>query len=410
MALSMERVVYAMINAEFSDGLGMATAYDEMIYLDTPKRLRQSLLKAKVCIEFIPCGDVSRLKLNLIDENLNFSPKREIARACQQLLTMKAPHGKRRWGVGITPCIQQMLTDKTHQLIDCLYANAERAAKYYAQFKFTELEFSRYVGHLVSVAIQLLPSNKDEFSRIYTEIWLKRERDRSFPSNRSQKAKHQFHAQCIKLINELSFDTLALPVSSLTMLEPSGLAEIQKIHWQSSLLRSGRITSQSQQAAFRAFMGIKKMSEGRNDKESKHLSSIINSIIEDVEINSYWMALLNREFETYQQITCHDWSRLEGVSTKKVNDLIELLSNYVQESQEISLRMGLLRLLLPLVESWILCILLERKLKKSSITHHISKGLRELRELVADDKPALLDTFDQLKQFARPYGKGNSNG
>jgi hypothetical protein len=65
---------------------------------------------------------------------------------------------------------------------------------------------------------------------------------------------------------------------------------------------------------------------------------------------------------------------------------------------------------LPLLEPWVLCILLERKLKKESITRHISAGLRELKQHIEYAQPDLLETFDQLKQFARPYGKGNTNG
>ena len=71
--------------------------------------------------------------------------------------------------------------------------------------------------------------------------------------------------------------------------------------------------------------------------------------------------------------------------------------------------MAILRLLLPLVESWVLCILLERKLKKESISQNISAGLKELKEYIEYVKPELLDTFNQLKQFARPYGTVDAN-
>lgn len=405
----MRRIVQAMYFAEFSDGLGLSSIYDQPVYLDNPRLLRKALLHVKKCISFLPCGDVSQLKLDQIDEGVAFSPRREIARSCKQLLTMKAPHGKRRWGIGLTPVIQEMLEKKTHQLIDSMVDNSGRVAKYHKQSGFVKIGFSRYVGHIVSVAIQLLPSNKQDFTRIYTEIWLKRERDRSYPSNQNQKVKEKFHNQCLKVINNLKIDDDGLPVSSLTMLEPSFLAELQKVHWQSPILRSGKITSKGQKAAFRAFINLKKMAEGRNSKESKHLSEIILSFIENIEVSDYWLQLLNNEFQVYQQITCHDWSRLEGISTKKVNELVDILSEYVHENSEVNLRIAILRLLLPLVESWVLCILLERNLKKESISHHISAGLKELKEHVEFVKPELLDTFNQLKQFARPYGKVDAN-
>lgn len=405
----MRRIVQAMYFAEYSDGLGLSSEYDKTVYLDNPSRLRKALLQVKQCIDFVPCGDVSQLKLDQIDEDVIFSPRREIARSCKQLLTMKAPHGKRRWGIGLTPSIQEMLEKKTHQLIDSMVDNSVRVAKYHKQSGFVEIGFSRYVGHIVSVAIQLLPSNKQDFKRIYTEIWLKRERDRSYPSNRNQKVKEKFHNQCLSVINNLKLDNDGLPVSSLTMLEPSFLAELQKVHWQSPILRSGKITSKGQQAAFKAFINLKKMAEGRSSDESKHFNKVILSFIENVEVSDYWLQLLSNEFQVYQQITCHDWSRLEGISTKKINELVDLLSEYVYVNSEINLRMAILRLLLPLVESWVLCILLERKLKKESISQNISAGLKELKEYIEYVKPELLDTFNQLKQFARPYGTVDAN-
>ncbi|PWQ98142.1 hypothetical protein [Leucothrix pacifica] len=408
--LSMKRIVHAMINAEFSDGLGLMMSHGEMAYLDAPGTLRTALEKARACIEFLPCSDVSQFKIQDIDEHEPFSTRREIARACKQLLSMKVPHGQSHWGVSITPSIERMLMNKTHLLIDCIHKEADRAAYYYKQAKFVEVEFTRYVGHLVSVAIQLLPSTKGELIRIYNEIWLKRERDRYFPSNQSQKQKDIFHQKCLKLIHELESDDPPLSISSLTTLEPSGLAAIQRIHWEASFLRYGKITSAAQQAAFRAFVNLKTMAEGRNSDESKYLNETILEIVEDVELSNYWLRLLNDEIQTYQQLTCLDWSRLEGVSTRKVSRLVEVTSEYVKASNEVHLRMGLLRLLLPLVESWVLCILLERKLKKASITRHISAGLKELKEHVEYTQPDLLDTFDQLKQFARPYGKGSNNG
>lgn len=408
--LSMKRIVHAMINAEFSDGLGLITSRGEMVYLDAPSDLRHALEKAREYIEFLPCSDVSQLKIDEIDIHEPFSTRREIARACKQLLSMKVPHGQRHWGVSITPNIEKMLLKKTYSLIDCMHQEAERASHYYKQAKFIEVEFTRYVGHLVSVAIQLLPSTKGELIRVYNEIWLKRERDRCFPSNKSQKQRDLFHQECLALIRELEKGEPILSTASLTTLEPSGLAEIQRMHWQSSILRHGKITSVAQQAAFKAFINLKKMAEGRNSKESQYLNETILQIVENVELSNYWLRLLNDELQTYQQLTCLDWCRLEGVSTRKVTRLVKVTSEYVQESNEVHLRMGLLRLLLPLVESWVLCILLERKLKKASITRHISAGLKELKEHVEYVEPDLLDTFDQLKQFARPYGKGNTNG
>lgn len=408
--LSMKRIVHAMINAEFSDGLGLMMCRGEMVYLDAPSTLRHALEKAKSCIEFLPCSDVSQLKIHEIDEEEPFSARREIARACKQLLSMKVPHGQRHWGVSITPSIEAMLITKTHSLIDCMHDEAERVVYYYKQAKFVEVEFSRYVGHLVSVAIQLLPSTKGELIRIYNEIWMKRERDRYYPSNKNQKQKDLFHQECLALIQELERDQPSLSIASLTTLEPSGLAAIQRIHWEASILRHGKITSVTQQAAFRAFINLKKMAEGRNSKESQYLNDTILQVVENVELSNYWLRLLSDELQTYQQLTCLDWCHLEGMSTRKVNRLVEIISEYVQANNEVHLRMGLLRLLLPLVESWVLCILLERRLKKTSITRHISAGLKELKEHVEFVEPDFVDTFERLKQFARPYGKGNTNG
>ena len=409
MVLSMKRTVLAMINAGFSDGLGIMTSHGEMVYLDTPQRLRQALDKAKKSIEFLPCADVSQFKLDEIDEHKTFSVRREIARSCKQLLSMKVPHGHRHWGISITPSIEAMLMNKTHRLIDFMHSEAERASKYYRETQFCKVEFTRYVGHLVSVAIQLLPSSREELNRIYNEIWLKRERDKNYPTNQSQKQKDLFHRECLQLIKQMAFDNPCLSISSLTTLEPSGFAEIQRMHWESRFLSQGRITSVAQQAAFRAFKNLKRMAEGRSSNESKYLNDTILQIVEDVEISNYWMNLLNDDLQNYQQLTCLDWGRLEGISTKKVTKLVEIVSEYVQKSNEVPLRMGLLRLLLPLVEPWVFCILLERKLKKESITRHISTGLKELKEHVEFAQPELLDTFNQLKQFARPYGKVNTN-
>ena len=151
------------------------------------------------------------------------------------------------------------------------------------------------------------------------------------------------------------------------------------------------------------------MSEGRSSQESQYVNDAILEVVEDIELSNYWLGLLGAELQTYQQLTCLDWGCLEGVSSKKICKLVSIIAEYVQESNEVHLRMGLLRLLLPLVEPWILCILLERKLKKESITRHISAGLKELKEHVEFVQPELLDTFNQLKQFARPYGKVTNN-
>lgn len=409
MMLPMERIVYAMINAEFSDGSGLSAPYGELVDLSCEGKLRHALSRAKECIEFLPSSDVSQFKLNQIDEHSPFSVRREIARSCKQLLSMKVPHGQRHWGISITPSIEAMLSKKTHRLIDCMYSEAGRAAKYYRQTQFVEVEFTRYVGHLVSAAIQLLPSTREELARIYNEIWVKRERDRNYPTNQNQKQKEQFHKECLRTMRQMAKEKPDLSMSSLTMLEPSGLAEIQRMHWESSFLRHGTITSAAQQAAFRAFINIKKMAEGRSSQESKYVNDVIIQVVEDVEISNYWLRLLSDELQTYQQLTCVDWGRLEGVSTEKVCRLVESTCQYVQESNEVHLRMGLLRLLLPLVEPWILCLLLERKLKKESITRHISAGLKELKEHIEYAEPELLETFNQLKQFARPYGKVNNN-
>jgi len=402
----MRRIVLAMVNAEYSDGLGQTIPHQELVMLNTTKRLRKALLSAKNQIDFVLCSDVAQLKINQIDEKKPFSPRREIARACKQLLTMKAPHGSRRWGVGITPKIEKMLKNKTYELIDSMYENSEMVVSYNKQAGFVEVGFARFVGHLVSVAISVLPSTKKELSRFYYEIWLKRERDKTYTINKNQKAKEQLHRQCLKIIKNLEDD---LPVSALTLMEPSGLGEIQKLHWTSSLLNPRNIASISQRRIFITIVNLNKMKDGRSDNESLRINNLIKSFIEDIEISHYWLDLLNGDFQVYQQTTCLDWCRLKGINPKKVNSLIEVLSAYVKESPEIHLRLALLRLLLPLVEPWILCVLLERKLKKESITHHISAGLKDFKEYLEYGSSELLNTFNQLKYYARPYGKVDAN-
>ena len=403
MQLSMKRIVHAMINAEFSDGLGKTIPHQELVLLNTPKRLQTALLKAKDFIEFALCSDVAQLKIDQIDEKIPFSPKREIARACKQLLIMKPPNGKRRWGIGITPAIEKMLKKKTYELIDSMHENAEMVVKYNKQSDFVEVGFARFVGHLVAVAITVLPSTKKELLRIYYEILYKRERDKTYEVNKSQKAQEKLHRDCLKIINNLKED---LPVSALTLIEPSGLGEIQKIHWNASLLNSRKIASISQRRIFITIVNLKKMKEGRSDEESQRLNNLIRDFIEDIEISNYWLDLLNQDFQVYQQTTCLDWCRLKGISQKKMDRLIKELSKFVRDYPEIHLRLALLRLLLPLVEPWILCVLLERKLKKESITHHISNGLKEFKEHLEYGNSDLLETFNQLKYYARPYRKG----
>ena len=402
--MSMRRVIQAMINTDYSngDGSGKTIPLEELVYLDTSKRVRKALGKAKKVIVIPVCGDVSQIKLEQIDKGKTFSINREIARVCKQMFTIKAPHGKRRWGVSVTPAIEVMLKNKTHELIDSIYDNSEKFAKYSKQAGFVKIGFSHFVGHLVAVAIQILPSSKEEFERIYLDIWAKRERDKTYRINRNPKAREKLHRQCLKTVKNLKDD---LPISSLTWMEPSGLAEIQKLHWRSSF-QSLEISSISQRRNFIALINIKKMKKGRNDEESKHLNELIKQFIENIEISTYWLTLLNNEFQVYQQMTCLDWCRLEGKSTLKMNQLIDEMSEYVGGNSEVHLRIAFLRLLLPLVEPWILCILLKRKLKKASISRHISAGLKELKEHIEYIRPDLLKTFNQLKQYTRPYGKG----
>jgi len=401
--LSMRRVVHAMINAEFSDGLGQTIPHQEVVFLDTSGCLQKALLKARGLIEFVACSDVSQLKIDQIDKQIPDSPRREIARACKQLLTMKAPHGKRRWGVGITPVIEKMLKNKTCELIDSMYENSELVVHHTKQAGFVEVGFARFVGHLVAVAITVLPSTKKELSRLYYEIWYKRERDKTYEINKSQKAKEKLHRECLKIINNLK---KGLPVSSLTLIEPSALGEIQKLHWNASLLNSCKIASISQRRIFITIVNLKKMKDGRSDEESQRLNNLIRDFVEDIEISNYWLDLLNQDFQVYQQTTCLDWCRLKGISQTKMNHLIEELSEFVRSHPEIHLRIALLRLLFPLVEPWILSVLLERKLKKESITRHISTGLKEFKEYLEYGSSDLLETFKQLKEYARPYRKG----
>lgn len=153
----------------------MKKSYPDIVYLDSSDTLKKALLRAKEHIKFIPCSDISLIKLEQIDKENSFSSKREIARVCKKLLTIKTSENQRKWRIAITPEIQALLTKKTHELIDLLYKNADKVSQNNINKNLSKVEFHKYVGNLVETAITTLPSTKSEFKLLYIQIWETRE-------------------------------------------------------------------------------------------------------------------------------------------------------------------------------------------------------------------------------------------
>lgn len=152
---------------------------NDIVYLNSASSLKFALLRAKEHIDFTTCSDVTLVKLEQIEKEKKFSIKREIMFACKELLTLKTTDNQIRWGIGITPLIKKMFIKQTCKLIDDFYNNADKVSQHYDNHNFIKIEFHRFVGHLVTVAIKQTPATKSEFRAIYAELWELKENKRN---------------------------------------------------------------------------------------------------------------------------------------------------------------------------------------------------------------------------------------